>query len=140
MMGGEAGAMLAVRFDMHTARTPQAASYGSIVDMIAAWLVDHFDLGDCWFEPFPFDAQLPRIERGRIVLPAAEPGVAPWQFDNGVELPVRVHGLTLGRFILLPSTSTCGAKLSPHDRAEALAAVDRLAPSIAAAIPLWEGA
>ena len=121
---------------MHTARTPQAASYGSIVDMVSAWLADRLDLRDCWFEPFPFDAQLPRIERGRIVLPPVEPGVAPWQFDNGVELPVRAHGLTLGRFILLPASSTCGVKLSPRDRDEALDAVDRLAPSIAAALPL----
>ena len=33
------------------------------------------------------DAQLPRIEQGRIVLPVPEPGVAPWS-DVGVELPV----------------------------------------------------
>src|SRR5437016_13149966 len=60
----------------------------SLVAATAIRLAGMFDLRACWFESFPFDAQLPRIEPGRIVLPGAEPGVEPWSCDQGVELPV----------------------------------------------------
>ena len=89
---------------------------------------------DCWFEPFPFDAQLPRIEPGRILLPAAEPGVAPWTFGLAVELPVRCEGLTLGRFVLVPAQPTCGVALSVEGRAEAIAWAADAGAELAAAL------
>ena len=92
-----------------------------------------FDLRACWFEAFPFDALLPRIEPGRIVLPTAEPGVAPWS-DSGVELPVRLNGLTLGRFVLQPGCPTAGAGLAPTARDRALAIADRVAAPLGAAL------
>ena len=35
------------------------------------------------------------------MLPGAEPGVAPWRLDAGVELPVRLGHVMLGRFVLV---------------------------------------
>jgi hypothetical protein len=101
------------------------------VDAFASWLVELFELRDCWFEPFPFEVQLPRLERGRIVLPAVEPGVKPWEYDAGVELPVRADGLTLGRFILVPDERTCGVVLSAADRALAIESVEPIAAAVA---------
>ena len=92
------------------------------------------DLRGCRFEPFPFDVQLPRIEPGRIVLPAEEPGVEPWTLDNGVELPVRFRGLTLGRYVLLPRTRTAGVALSSSARAAAIALAAEVGAPIAAAM------
>src|SRR5436190_23227802 len=57
-----------------------------------------FDLRACWFEPFPFDTALPRIEPGRLTVAADEPGVPA--SHAGIELPVRLNALTLGRIVL----------------------------------------
>jgi hypothetical protein len=119
---------------MYTAHDPHFASSGPLLNGVASWLVELFDLRDCWFEPFPFDVQLPRIEPGRVVLPATEPGVRDWHIGGGVELPVRAHGLTLGRFILLPAEETCGVALAANDRASALELVASIAPTIADAV------
>ena len=108
--------------------------YDLSVRALAAELVGIFDLRECRYEPFPFDAQLPRVEPGRIVLPAAEPGVIPWQLDRAVELPVCAEGLTLGRFVLVPRSPTCGVSLSPRGRTIAITLAERLAPLIAGAI------
>ena len=108
--------------------------FGTIVDTTAARLIATLGLQTCWFEAFPFDAQMPRIEEGRIVLPAPEPGVAPWSFGGGVELPVRLRGLTLGRFILVPRVRTAGVALSPAGRREAIALAEHVAPEIAAVV------
>jgi hypothetical protein len=91
------------------------------------------DLRACWFELFPFDMQLPRIERGRIVLPSAEPGVAPWS-HAGVELPVVANGLNVGRFVLEPTAATVGVVFSPSARARAIAMAGRLGAPVAAAL------
>ena len=88
----------------------------------------------CWFESFPFDGQLPRIEPGRIVLPPDEPGVSAWAGEAAVELPVRHQGLTLGRFVLVPAAPTCGISLSPAARADAIAMSEGVGARIAAAI------
>jgi hypothetical protein len=93
-----------------------------------------FDLRACWFEPFPFDAQLPRIEPGRVVLPAAEPGVAPWRLGAGVELPVRLGDVVLGRFVLVARARTCGVSFSSTGRADAIRLAERVAPAIAESI------
>ena len=87
----------------------------------------------CWFEPFPFDDLLPRIEPGRIVIPAEEPGVTRSQHTVGVELPVRFRGLTLGRFVLIPSATTCGVSLSASTRARAIDLAAEAGAAIAAA-------
>ena len=104
----------------HDARPP---IYDPAVRALAAELGGIFDLRECRYEPFPFDAQLPRIEPGRIV-PAAEPGV----------LPVCAEGLALGRFVLVPRSPTCGVSLSPRGRTIAITLAERLAPLIAGAI------
>lgn len=91
------------------------------------------DLRGCTYEPFPFDVQLPRIEPGRIVLPEQEPGLEQWSLDAGIELPVRFHGLTLGRYVLLPRTRTVGVALSPSARSDAIALAAKLGAPIAAA-------
>jgi hypothetical protein len=88
------------------------------------------ELRSCRFEPFPFDNQMPRIEPGRIVLPAAEPGVAPWRLDAGVELPVRFGDIVLGRFVLEAATRTSGVMFSPAGREEAIRLAERVAPAI----------
>jgi len=91
-------------------------------------------LTTCVFEAFPFDEQLPRIEADRIVLPAAEPGVEPWSWASGIELPVRFGGLTLGRYVLVPATPTVGVALSPHARSEAIAIANEISAPVAAAL------
>ena len=101
---------------------------------VATRLVEMFGLRDCWFEAFPFDAQMPRIEPGRIVLPAAEPGIAPWAYDAGVELPVRYRGLTLGRFVLAPAATTTGVTFAPRDRAAAIAMAERVGAALGSAL------
>jgi hypothetical protein len=106
----------------------------SLVDVTATRLVATFGLRACWFEPFPFDAQLPRIEPGRIILPSAEPGVEPWSCDKGVELPVHFAGLELARFVLVPETPTTGVGFPPADRADAIAMVAIVGEVIAAAM------
>ena len=101
------------------------------VDSTASELAELLSLRDCWFEPFPFDAQFPRIEPGRIVLPATEPGVTPWRTDTAIELPVRLHGLTLGRFVLVVRTPTVGVGLPADRRATAIELANAVAPMIA---------
>lgn len=97
-------------------------------------LTDLLSLRRCWYEPFPFDHQLPRIEPDRIVLPACEPGVAPWRLGEGVELPVRFGNLTLGRFVLLSRTDTCGVAFPGPDRAFAIELATELGEAIAAVL------
>jgi hypothetical protein len=108
-------------------------SYEPLVEATAARIVALLPLQACWFEAFPFDRQMPCIELGRIVLPATEPGVAPWSF-GGIELPVRGAGLTLGRFVLVPHMPTCGVQLSPRDRAIAIELADDVGDAIVRAI------
>ena len=119
---------------MRSSGNRYATNTGPVVDSIASRLTAMFALRDCWYEPFPFDEQLPRIEPGRILLPAAEPGVRPWTLDRGIELPVRYEGLTLGRFVLVPATATSGVALSPAGRDRALTLAARTAPAIAASL------
>lgn len=92
----------------------------AVAQPIVPLLIAMFELRACWFESFPFDGQLPRIESGRIVLPADEPGVAPWSGEAGIELPVRHRGLTLGRFVLVPAAPTTGVGFSAAARDEAM--------------------
>lgn len=110
------------------------ASPDELIQESAEELVQLLGLRSCAFEAFPFDVQLPRIEPGRIVLPAAEPGVAPWTCDRGVELPVRHHGLTVGRFVLTPETPGVGVAFSRQARAGAIALADDFGSVIAAAL------
>jgi hypothetical protein len=92
------------------------------------------DLRECRFEPFPFDRTLPRIEVGRIVLPADEPGIRPysgWEPSDGIELPVRYGALLLGRFVLVPRTVTCGVAIPSASRMDAIAHAQRAGERIA---------
>ncbi len=107
-----------------TNSTQHADSPRNLVTDVADEFKARLGLRACWFEPFPFDALLPRIEPGRIMIPAAEPGTRPytsWQSTHGVELPVRYGALTLGRFVLVPHVSTCGVALPPESREDAIA-------------------
>jgi hypothetical protein len=112
----------------------QSPATEAILYATATQLVATLELRACRFEPFPFDAQLPRIEPGRIVVPAAEPGVAPWSGAEGVELAVRHRGLTLGRFVLVPVSPTTGVGFSPSARDEAISVVSGLGAVAAAAM------
>ena len=97
-------------------------------ELLAAEIEARLDLRTCHFEPFPFDALLPRIESDRIVLPADEPGLesyARWQPHHGVELPVRYGPLTLGRFVLVPRATTCGVAIPLGSRTVAIAIARR---------------
>lgn len=90
------------------------------LDAITAELRAFLSLQACWFEPWPYDRELPVLERGRVVLPADEPGVASystWSSANGVALPVRSPALELGRFVLVPPTPTVGLAWDPTERA-----------------------
>jgi len=113
--------------------TPAASSLEDLLTRTAADLAVLLDLRACWFEPFPFDALLPRVEHGRIVLPTPEPGIAPCSFA-GVELPVRAEELTLGRFVLVPSAPSVGVIFSPTSRDRAIALVTDLGAPVAAAL------
>jgi hypothetical protein len=109
-------------------------SANDLVARLADEIAVCLDLRACWFEPFPFDALLPRIEQDRVVLPAAEPTVRPyadWQPRHGIELPVRFGALTLGRFVLVPKRPTCGVAIDPTARAEAIAIADSAAGELA---------
>jgi len=104
--------------------TDRAAEPRDLVRQFAAELTARFELRACWFEPFPFDRLLPRIEPGRIVVPAAEPGAqsfTEWLPTHGVELPVRYGALTLGRYVLVPRVCTCGVALAAASRKHAFA-------------------
>jgi hypothetical protein len=104
-----------------------------LLDETAGTIATLLDLRACWFEPFPFDTLLPRIEQGRIVIPAPEPGVAPC-CGLGVELPVRANGLTLGRFVLVPSVPSTGVIFAPTARDHATALAARSGSLVAAAL------
>jgi len=104
----------------------------------ARCLVTMFDLHDCWFEPFPFDTQLPRIEPGRIVLPGDEPGLESWSLEAGVELPVRFRELTVGRYVLLAKRPTAGVALSPSLRSDAITLAAAAGEIVAARIQISE--
>jgi len=90
------------------------------IDDVRERIMAELPLLACWFEPFPFDDLLPRIEPGRVAIPAEEPGVARRRHTVGIELPVRFRGLTLGRFVLIPSATTCGVSLSASARSRAI--------------------
>jgi hypothetical protein len=107
---------------------------GSIAEPFVPWLIAMLGLRACWFEPFPFDVQLPRIEPGRIVLPADEPGISSWSLELGVELPLRHRALTVGRFVLVPPSPTTGVDFSPARRDAAMAMVAQVGSLIAAAM------
>jgi hypothetical protein len=107
---------------------------GAIAEPTVPRLIAMFGLRACWFESFPFDVQLPRIEPGRIVVPADEPGVASWSGEAGIELPVRHCSLTLGRFVLVPAAPTTGVALAAAARDEAMAMAASVGTRIAAAL------
>jgi hypothetical protein len=107
---------------------------GAIAEPAVPRLTAMFGLRACWFESFPFDAQLPRVEPGRIIVPADEPGVASWSGGAGIELPVRHRGLTLGRFVLVPASPTTGVALAATARDEAISMAASVGARIAAAL------
>jgi hypothetical protein len=92
-----------------------------------SWLaeIEHLPgVSACFYEEFPFDTALPRVERGRVVLPADEPGVLPfarWNPSNGIEVPVFAGGLQIGRFVVHADVATCGIALAPDTRERLLA-------------------
>jgi hypothetical protein len=112
---------------------PPGSTIDDVVARTAAEIAMLLDLRACWYEPFPFDGLLPRIEQGRIVLPTSEPGVAPCS-TAGVELPVRVNGLTLGRFVLIPPKPSVGVAFLPSARDRAVGLAEQTGPLLAAAL------
>jgi hypothetical protein len=132
--------VIVIRAALPTASAPEAA-YLAPIDLpiedllsnAASEITAMLDLRACWFEPFPFDVQMPRIEQGRIVLPSPEPGLAPWS-DTGVELPVLANGLNVGRFVLEPSVASVGVVFSPSARARAVVMAGQLGGPVAAVL------
>jgi hypothetical protein len=114
--------------------TPRDAPVEALVARAAIEITALLDLQACWYEPFPFDTLLPRIEDGRIVLPVPEPGVAPWSDAGGVELPVRSNGLSVGRFVLQCGAATVGVRFPPSARDRAIAIAGQVGPAIATAL------
>ena len=110
------------------------------VETARAALSAGLDLAQCWFEQWPFDALLPRIERGRIVLPADVVGArscAAWKAEDGIELPVRIQKLqlgrfVLGRFVLVARAATTGVAIPTSSRDRALDIAERCATALAA--------
>jgi hypothetical protein len=112
---------------------PRDATIDDLLVETSRKIAGLLDLQACWFEPFPFDTLLPRIERGRIVLPTPEPGVAPCA-DAGIELPVRATGLTLGRFVLVPQQPSVGVAFAPSARERVIALAALAGPLVAHAL------
>ena len=105
------------------------------VETARAALSTRLDLAQCWFEQWPFDALLPRIERGRIVLPADVVGArscGAWMAEDGIELPVRIQALQVGRFVLVARAATTGVALPISSRDRALDIAERCASALAA--------
>jgi len=130
-----AGMRIAHRASLQSAgivETPRAPKLELLFATTFSELAVLCDLRACWFEMFPFDTALPRIESGRIVGPAEEPGV-PASY-TGVELPVRLNGLTLGRIVLLPSAQSVGTVFTPIARERAIELAAELAAPVAAAL------
>jgi hypothetical protein len=95
----------------------------------AEHLIELLGLADGWFEPWPYDRQLPTIARGRVMLPADEPGTigySEWCTADGVGLPVIRGGPEIGRFVLLPRIPTVGIAWSPEQRGAAIDLVERI--------------
>jgi hypothetical protein len=116
---------------------PTDAAVETARDALCAQL----DLAQCSFETWPFDALLPRIERGRIVLPADVVGArsyGAWQAEDGIELPLRIHELQLGRFVLVARKVSTGVAFPISSRDRALDIAERCATVLAAR--LTEGA
>ena len=112
-----------------------AAGFGAaesaevLVAAAAAALVGLEGIAACRFEPFPFDPVLPRLGHSRVELPAEEPGTTPvtrWSPADGVELPVRVSGLPLGRFVLVGPAIAGIARIPRPIHARILSIGDRL--------------
>ena len=112
----------------------QVPATEALLHATATLLVANLELRACRFESFPFDTLLPRIEPGRVVVPADEPGLAPWTGDAGVELPVRHGDLTVGRFVLVPGAPCAGVAFTPSARDEAIAMVEGLGAVVACAM------
>jgi hypothetical protein len=105
-----------------------------VVETARIALFSQLDLAHCSFEAWPFDALLPRIEYGRIMLPADVVGArsyGAWKPEDGIELPVRIRGLQLGRFVLVAHTATTGVALPISSRDRALDIADRCAVALA---------
>jgi len=92
-----------------------------------------FDLRACWFEGFPFDTPLPRLEPDRIARPVDEPGIPAVSYA-AIELPVRLNGLALGRIVLLPTARSVRTVFTPAARERAIAMAAELAAPVAAAL------
>jgi hypothetical protein len=89
---------------------------------------------DAWrYEPFPFDSRLPRLVPGGWEVPGDEPGcasLATWTAADGLEVPVWVGGLQIGRFVL---TGPISAELEwfQASRARAVGVAERLGSALA---------
>ena len=114
--------------------SPAAALPRAELDDLAARITARLGLRACWFEPFPFERLLPRLERDRVVIPAREPVLLSCderQATAGLELPVRYRGLKLGRFVLVTARPTCGVAISSSARSEAISIADRAGEQLA---------
>ena len=122
---------------LHAGRIVEAAPRASSLEHLFARtfreLAALLDLRACWFEVFPFDPPLPRIEAGRIALPDDEPGLPAVSYA-GIELPIQLSGLTLGRIVLLPTAQSVAEVFAPSARERAIELAAELAAPVAAAL------
>ena len=115
-------------------RVAEMAAGGEHLDdlllAITAELIETFRLRDCWFERPPYVATFPRMERNGTVI-ATEHWYARGELElprDGVELCVIGGGVTLGRFVLVP---TRGVGVSAERRIIGIALADQLGVAMA---------
>lgn len=92
---------------------------------VGAELLECLSLRDCWFEPAPFLAELPRLEPdGSLSSRTYRWAAGGFELPrDGVSIPVWANGTLRGRFVLLP---TPGVGVAVEHRLVALALVDQL--------------
>ncbi|MCU1379664.1 MAG: Osmosensitive channel histidine kinaselike protein [Acidimicrobiales bacterium] len=93
---------------------------------VGAELLECLGLRDCWYEPAPFLAELPRLEPdGSLSTRTYRWAAGGFELPrDGVSMPVWASGRLLGRFVLAP---TAGTGVAIERRLVALALVDQLA-------------
>jgi len=107
---------------------------GRLIENVRRELVGLIALERCWFERPPFEATMPRLTHGRVVMPSEDPRVM--QLDPTpsrlVELRVYGNGEVQGRFVLEFREPTVGLAVPEEVRTIAVSLADQLGVALAA--------